>query len=181
MRVFCEKGYAGSLADVARAADATRPTVYRYFPTKQDLFRAVTEVLLSDLLATVTPAVAAGGDPEDRARRVVDSLLAYGERWPMSWNVLLARGESVDPELEMLQTSLWTGAISTVTHAVAAELGLEDSEIRGPRLQVMSALMLGGAIEVMRWWEANPQAPRTEVVDAVYELLWFGVSRLAAR
>ena len=39
---FSEKGYAGArIVDVARRVGVTKGTVYFYFPTKADLFKAV--------------------------------------------------------------------------------------------------------------------------------------------
>lgn len=45
--VFCEQGYgAARLEDVARRAGVAKGTVFVYFPTKPDLFRAVARSLL---------------------------------------------------------------------------------------------------------------------------------------
>lgn len=38
---FSREGFSGSTRDLARNAGITQPLIYRYFPTKQDLIRAV--------------------------------------------------------------------------------------------------------------------------------------------
>jgi AcrR family transcriptional regulator len=60
--VLAERGDAASMADVADSAGVGRATLYRYFPNRESLMRALAEVALDDLgdrvenaeLATVT-------------------------------------------------------------------------------------------------------------------------------
>lgn len=48
MAVFAERGYgAAKLEDVARRAGVAKGTVFVYFPTKEDLFRAVAQAILA--------------------------------------------------------------------------------------------------------------------------------------
>lgn len=43
-RVFTELGYANTtIADIARSAESTRPTVYSYFGSKEEIFRRLAE------------------------------------------------------------------------------------------------------------------------------------------
>src|SRR3954462_1610964 len=51
--VFVEKGFAAARMDeIARRAGVTKGTVYLYFPSKEDLFRAVVEDLMGPNLET---------------------------------------------------------------------------------------------------------------------------------
>lgn len=52
--VFVARGYADTrLADVAARAGVVKGTIYRYFATKDDLFRAVARHLVTDVLRTI--------------------------------------------------------------------------------------------------------------------------------
>lgn len=51
---FSEKGYAGArVVDVARRVGVTKGTVYFYFPTKADLFKAVVRTRLNPILQRI--------------------------------------------------------------------------------------------------------------------------------
>jgi AcrR family transcriptional regulator len=50
--------------DIARAAGVAKPTVYRYFPTKDALFLAATDAILTALEAELAAALAGPGAPE---------------------------------------------------------------------------------------------------------------------
>jgi AcrR family transcriptional regulator len=64
-RLFQEHGFdAVTVADVARAADVSRKTVFNYFPTKEDLFYSGLEVFEAQLVEAI------------RQRKPGESLLA---------------------------------------------------------------------------------------------------------
>jgi AcrR family transcriptional regulator len=60
--VFAEQGASASTEEVARRAGVAIGTVFRHFPTKGDLLRAIMKNLLERLTAEVT-SLAAEGDP----------------------------------------------------------------------------------------------------------------------
>lgn len=54
---FVAKGYANAkLADIARRAGVVKGTIYRYFETKADVFRAVARHLVTEHLSTIENA-----------------------------------------------------------------------------------------------------------------------------
>lgn len=52
--------------DIAEQAGVSRPALYQYFRSKEDVFRSLVERLLADALAASEGAAAAGTTPEDR-------------------------------------------------------------------------------------------------------------------
>ena len=48
-RVFLEKGYSGSIDEIAEVAPASKPTIYSYFPGKEALFAAVVARVINSL------------------------------------------------------------------------------------------------------------------------------------
>lgn len=77
LALFAERGFgATQLEDVAREAGISKGTVYLYFPTKEDLFRAVVRQELLPDLARIE-AVATGADEPAAAvlRRMAEHLL----------------------------------------------------------------------------------------------------------
>jgi AcrR family transcriptional regulator len=66
-RAFLRGGFDGtSMEDVAREAGVTRLIVYRIFESKDDLYRAVLEGVVGQLLAGFAPGSGSEADPESR-------------------------------------------------------------------------------------------------------------------
>jgi AcrR family transcriptional regulator len=76
LHLFADRGYAATkLEDVAVAAGIGKGTIYLYFPTKEDLFRAVVR---QAVLPNLEAAVALTADPDASA---ADILRAIAERF----------------------------------------------------------------------------------------------------
>jgi AcrR family transcriptional regulator len=73
---FAESGFTATrLDDVAARAGVTKGTLYLYFQSKEDLFKAVIRESLLPLLRRATGEFAGGPeDPSERIRRVVNFL-----------------------------------------------------------------------------------------------------------
>jgi AcrR family transcriptional regulator len=76
LRLFADRGFAATkLEDVATAAGIGKGTIYLYFPTKEDLFRAVVR---QAVLPNVEAVIALSQDPD---RSAADILRAVAERF----------------------------------------------------------------------------------------------------
>jgi AcrR family transcriptional regulator len=76
LRLFADRGFAATkLEDVAAAAGIGKGTIYLYFPTKEDLFRAVVR---QAVVPNLDAAVALLEDPD---RPAADILRAIAERF----------------------------------------------------------------------------------------------------
>jgi AcrR family transcriptional regulator len=81
--VFAEHGY--SCADLQEVADTLgvgKGTLYRYFPSKQQLFRAALERILTGMRAAVDNAINAESDPLDQLYAATRAYLAYFDAHP---------------------------------------------------------------------------------------------------
>ena len=70
--VFAEEGFKGATtAEIARRAGVPKANLHYYFPTKEALYRAVTEEILSDWLAA-----ASSFDENDDPKQAISTYVA---------------------------------------------------------------------------------------------------------
>jgi len=78
MNVFGRLGYADTrVEDIIEDAGVSRPTFYRYFRSKDDVFDAVDEVVSMSFLQTWTSAVANVEDAPQKLEKGVDAYLQW--------------------------------------------------------------------------------------------------------
>lgn len=71
-RVFAQRGYAAStLAELAQAAGFAAPSLYRYFESKEEIFRSLVELVKAEVQATFDAPVAPGQPLQDRLRALL--------------------------------------------------------------------------------------------------------------
>jgi len=82
-RVFAERGYPGTdVQVVADALEVSKGTVYRYFPTKQELFLAAVDRGMRRLREHVDGTAARADGPLDQIGSAVCAYLAFVEANP---------------------------------------------------------------------------------------------------
>jgi TetR/AcrR family transcriptional regulator, mexCD-oprJ operon repressor len=82
-RLLSVHGETASMSDVAAAAGVARATVYRYFPNRQALLDALTEVAASETDARLASARIDEVVPEEGIRRAVRALVDVGDSFTL--------------------------------------------------------------------------------------------------
>ena len=108
-----------SMAEIAEASGLVRATLYRHFPTREDLLQAIYSAALEDALSAILAAEPERGKATDAIGRVVDALLVVGDRY----QILQAERRDY-PELREQEESVGAPLIALV------ERGQRSGELR---------------------------------------------------
>ncbi|MFQ6615076.1 MAG: TetR/AcrR family transcriptional regulator, partial [Fidelibacterota bacterium] len=67
IQVFAEKGLEkGKIADIARTAGIGKGTVYEYFSSKDEIFDAIEQFVIEDMLQDIETILQSGGSPREK-------------------------------------------------------------------------------------------------------------------
>lgn len=94
-QVFSERGASASTEEVARRAGVAIGTVFRHFPTKDDLLRAIMKDLLQQLSAEAA-ALAAEGDPATALFTFFTRMVGQAAAKKTVIDLLAATGTAID-------------------------------------------------------------------------------------
>lgn len=159
--LFAQKGYEStSLLDIAKALGISRPALYHYVNSKDELLGMLVEEVSEDL-GTVLANLNARGDLSqmDKLRDVVALLVRQRAEHPLQFRIL-DRSETVLPEPVGTKHR---EAKRKVVHGVVAviDAGIETKEFR-PVDARTAAMSLLGMCNWVAWWFS-----RHSDVDAV--------------
>jgi AcrR family transcriptional regulator len=92
-----------SMRALAAEVGVSAMALYRYFPSKGDLLRAMWEVALTDAQAEVSAAMARCTTARQRLRASIDSFLRFWEARPAQFGLVYMTPETMEPGAQVDQ------------------------------------------------------------------------------
>ena len=117
-KVLADHQESASLADIARAAGVARSTLYRYFPSREELLQALVEQASRELQARIREAEIDTLPFSEAIARVTRGFIATGTKYVALANLWPKPTKSAEPEVNDPLLRLF-------------ERGIKDGSIRG--------------------------------------------------
>jgi AcrR family transcriptional regulator len=175
-RLFAERGFAGtSVQDIADAVGVSRPALYYYFKSKDELLASlVTEV--TEGAAAQIRAVARDGDKNatERLRSIAALLASWRAEQPGRF-LLLVRSESVlPPDLARVNEQAKRSTLRELTKVIEQGVAAGEFRMVKPRPAALAVL---GMCNWVAWW-ADP-AGRTDPADVAGTMADLAIAMVA--
>ncbi|MFJ5776519.1 TetR/AcrR family transcriptional regulator [Streptomyces sp. NPDC093094] len=181
VRIFGQRGYAAaSMDDIAELAGVSKPLVYLYLNSKDDLFSAVIRREADALTRAVRDAVRLD-QPADR--RLWDGLLAFfthTERHPDAWSVLHLQARTQGERFAAEVAGLREGIVTFVTQllAVAAREVHRDPDLPDHEVAGLAEALVGAAESLATWANATEGVTARQVAGTLMNFSWSGLGDL---
>lgn len=182
-RAFREAGFRGtSIPEIATAAGVSVGLIYRYFPSKEELFLSVCQLRTDTQLNELAAMLGAIADPADRLRAGIDyfvrSLVEQG--WGSIVIHALAEADR-NPRLRDMLIRLTEQergfAAMFIREAIARGEAPPDLDVDAASLSV--AMLLHGAL--VHQVERGPAFDTHAVTRAITAALWWSLQRPGAQ
>ena len=151
---FATHGFHGSsMDDIARAAGVTKPMLYRYFDSKEELYVAYLRLAGHELIDRMRGLDTRGQPAPARLRAGLNAFLTYVQEHRVGWTVL--HGETTTP--------------------TDAHVAREVAELRGRIIGMLTTLFddtafahaFTGAAESLATWWVNQPDPSVEEATTI--------------
>jgi len=190
VRVFSRLGYhAASVDEIAEAAGISKPMVYAYLGTKEELFTAclhregarLAEAIAAAAIPDPTAGESAVVVPEERLWRGLRAFFGFVADHRDGWLVLYRQARGEQPfaaEIDAMRTRM----AEVVTGMLADAVCAANRRVHADELRIMGYALVGAAEAVADRLAENPAEDPEAVATSLMNVIWVGAAgRLAGR
>jgi AcrR family transcriptional regulator len=177
---FADAGYhETSLYAVAERAGVSKALLYEHFSSKRELYVAMLEMHVHELVGRIRGAVGGAEPGEPRMRAGVEAFFAFVEERRGAWRIMFRNAGDPDVALRL-------DRLRDEVAAAIVQLMSEEAERRGldfpklPQFVEMIAQQIVGAMQSLAdWWDLHRKVPKEEVIQAAMDFAWIGQERIS--
>lgn len=170
--VFAANGYhAAAMDEIAERAGVSKPVLYQHFPGKLELYMALLETHVDELIRRVSDAMESTTDNKLRVRNAVGAYFDFVDGESQAFRLVFEsdlRGEPVVRDAIERGTEASVGVITTT---IIADAGL-DAE----RARLLAVGLVGvSQVAARSWLAASRPIPKEEAIALISTLAWRGI------
>jgi AcrR family transcriptional regulator len=175
--VFSERGYHdASMDEISDVAGVSKPMIYAYLGSKEDLFAACIHREATRLLEAVAAGIRTELPPDMQLWHGLAAFFEYVGAHRESWRVVhrqsISQGGPFSEELLTMRRQA-ISLVDTLLVRVATKEGLADGATES-----LAAALVGAAESLADWWLDNPEVPSRVVASRLMNLVWMGFGGL---
>ncbi|MFG2607260.1 TetR/AcrR family transcriptional regulator [Streptomyces sp. NPDC048514] len=181
VRIFGRRGYmAASMDEIAELAGVSKPLVYLYLNSKEDLFTAC----IRREAAALTEAVHSGVRTDLPAdRQLWDGLrafFAHTAEHPDAWSVLHLQARTHGEPFATEVAAMREGIVAFVTRliAVAAREAHRDPDLPEREVAGLAEALVGAAESLAAWANTTPNITARQAAATLMNFAWSGLANL---
>lgn len=168
--MFGRRGFHGtSMEDIAVGLQVSKPTLYRHFPGKHELYFAVAQDAAQEMVRSIRAAARDPQDNESRCRAAARSYFDAVFSPDGVASLFLSVDARTSPEIAALVEWASQACVEAIADVVAEETDLDRA-----RARLVAAGLVGVCTATARH-TAETGHDRDEALGLIYRLLWQGV------
>ena len=180
VQVFSEHGYHNAAMDeVSEVAGVSKPMIYAYLGSKEDLFAACIRREANLLMEAIVGGVSADLEPDMQLWMGLRSFFEFVAANKASWRVLhrqaIAQAGPFSAEL-MAMRSRAIALVDALLVRGATRKGMDEHTTKST--EAMAAALVGASESLADWWLDHPEIPTRVVASWLMNLVWMGFGDL---
>lgn len=182
LHTFAEQGYHGAIMEtIARRANVTKPILYRHFPSKLELLKALIKETGEQLREALrgTENETSSLNWEDRIRRDVDAYLSFVTGNEMGFRLIYTSDVNVNQEVVDLINEIREGYIEDVAKVISSYT--DTSRFPWEQVKMVATLLVGMVEYAVRRWLERKDRPLEEYRENLVWAIRCILSKLPAR
>lgn len=172
LEVFSSVGYhAASMDDIAVRAGVSKPVVYQHFPSKLELYLAILDAGIEDLIAAARTALSSTMDNAVRVRNMVNAYFDFVADDSGAFRVVFESDLSNEPAVRERAEAAEAELARLSADVIAGDTGLSHDEA----LLIATGTLGTVQVAALRWLR-DGTISREKAAEVVTSLAWRGIS-----
>lgn len=178
VKIFSRRGFhAASMDEIADEAGISKPMVYAYLGTKEELFLACMHREGTRMLEAIVAVVAPDLAPDEQLWRGLRAFFGFVAAHRDGWAVLhrQARGEQrVAGDLAAMRARM----VEVVSGLLGRALVAQRREARETDVTAMAYALVGAGESLADWLADRPHADPDKTATRMMNIVWLGAGQL---
>jgi AcrR family transcriptional regulator len=170
--VFAANGYhAAAMDEIAERAGVSKPVLYQHFPGKLELYLALLEIHVDELIMRVTDAMESTTDNKKRVQNAVSAYFDFVDGESQAYRLVFESDLRGEPAVQDAVERATEASVRAITATITADAGLDDV-----RARLLAVGLVGVSQVAARGWLADQRPiPKEEAVALISTLIWRGI------
>ena len=175
-KVFGNSGFHGvSMEEVAKEAGITKPILYDHFSSKKDLYLALLDEDLADLLDKVREALDSPVGNRERIRRSFQAYFDFVDEQADGFRLMMQESVGAEKDFRERVERMRDAAVAEVANLIERE---SEGRLDREHAEVVALALIGMVETAAQRDHAAPKEQRAEAVDTLVRLAWRGITNL---
>lgn len=173
MEVFVARGYhAAAMDEIADRAGVSKPVLYQHFPGKQDLYLALLDESVDQLIGAVRTALRSTSDNRQRVNATFSAYFGYIAEHRGTFRLVFESDFNNEPAVRERVDNADRQCADMISQVIQEDAGVSDTEAH-----LLSIGLVGMAQVSARYWlNTLGEIPREAAEQVVARLAWRGIS-----
>jgi AcrR family transcriptional regulator len=171
--VFVAQGYhAAAMDEIAERAGVSKPVLYQHFPGKLELYIALLDESVDELVRIVRDALSSTTDNRQRVPATFQAFFDFVSSSDEAFRLVFESDLSNEPEVRQRLNNTMYDCADMISQFIREDAGLSDDEAH-----LLGMALVGMAQVSSRYWLSTGQAiPKDAAEQLLARLAWRGIS-----
>ncbi|MBS4729089.1 TetR/AcrR family transcriptional regulator [Mycobacterium sp. SM1] len=173
--VFVDRGYhAAGMDEIAERAGVSKPVLYQHFSSKLELYLAVLQRHVDNLVSSVRQALRTTTDNRRRLRAAVQAFFDFIEHENQGYRLIFENDYVTEPQVAAQVRVATEACTDAVFDLISADSGLEPH-----RARMIAVGLVAISVDCARYWlHADRPISKEEAVEGTVQFAWGGLSHV---
>jgi AcrR family transcriptional regulator len=169
--VFAANGYhATAMDEIAERAGVSKPVLYQHFPGKLELYLALVQTHVDELVRLVRDAIDSTTDNKRRVRAAMGAYFDFVEREGEAFRLVFESDLRTEPTVQATIGSANAACADAIAKVIREDAGLDEQQA-----QLLAVGWVGlSQVAARSWLSTSPRIPKEEAVELLSAFAWRG-------